>query len=116
MTETILVAFSKHEFKEFIKGTVREALNEQANPSTQGRTFQSHEYLSIEDACMYLKTTKNTLYGYCHNNVIPFYKRGKRSYFLKSELDSWLESGRKKSVKEMQDEALNSLKKGGVQR
>lgn len=113
MTETILVAFSKHEFKEFIKGTIQEALFEQANPSAQGRTFQAHEYLSIEDACLYLQLPKNTLYGYCHNNVIPFYKRGKRSYFLKSDLDIWLASGRKNTVKEMQAEALNSLKKGG---
>ena len=116
MTETILVAFSKHEFREFIKGTIQEALFEQANPPSQSRAFQSHEYLSIEDACVYLQLPKNTLYGYCHNNVIPFYKRGKRSFFLRSDLDTWLASGRKKSVKEIETDALNSLKKGGVQR
>ena len=116
MTETILVAFSKHEFKEFIKGTIQEALSEQAISSIQKKTFQSHEYLPIEDATVYLNLPKNTLYGYCHNNVIPFYKRGKRSYFLKSDLDNWLASGRKKSAKEIETDALNSLKKGGVQR
>lgn len=96
-----------------IQSSVRKALLEQANPPAQGRIFQAHEYLSIEDACLYLQLPKNTLYGYCHNNVIPFYKRGKRSYFLKSDLDIWLASGRKNTVKEMQAEALNSLKKGG---
>ena len=101
------------ELEILIQSSVRKALSEQANPTTQGRTFQAHEYLSIEDACIYLNLPKNTLYGYCHNNVIPFYKRGKRSYFLKSELDVWLASGRKQSAKETQAEALNSLKKGG---
>jgi excisionase family DNA binding protein len=98
-----------------IQSSVRKALSEQANSSIQGRTFQSHEYLPIDDACVYLQLPKNTLYGYCHNNVIPFYKRGKRSYFLKSDLDIWLASGRKNTVKEMQTEALSNFSRtGGV--
>ncbi len=111
-----LVLMTPTELDNLIQSSVRKALSEQSNQAIQGRTFQAHEYLSIEDACIFLNLPKNTLYGYCHNNVIPFYKRGKRSYFLKSELDVWLASGRKKSAKEIQAEALTSLKKGGVQR
>ena len=104
------------ELEILIQSSVRKALSEQANSPLQGRTFQSHEYLSIDDACAYLNLPKNTLYGYCSHNVFPFHKRGKRSYFLKSDLDTWLASGRKKSTKEIQAEALNSLKKGGMKR
>ncbi len=113
MTETILIAFSKHEFKELIKGTIQEAMSEQAN-SSKGKTFQSHEYLSIDEAANYLQLPKNTLYNYCHNNIIPYHKRGKRNYFLKADLDVWMASNRKKSVREIHEEALTKLKKGGV--
>jgi excisionase family DNA binding protein len=110
-----LVLLTPTELDNLIQSSVRKALSEQTNPSTQGRTFQSHEYLSIEDACIYLNLPKNTLYGYCHNNIIPFYKRGKRSYFLKSDLDTWLASGRKKTVKEIQEMAVSNFsKKGGL--
>ena len=115
MTETILIAFSKHEFKELIKGTIQEAMSEQTN-SSKGKTFQSHEYLSIDEATIYLQLPKNTLYNYCHNNVIPYHKRGKRNYFLKADLDVWMASNRKKSGREIQEEALTKLKKGGVRR
>ena len=111
-----IILVTPNELAVLIDISVRKALSEQANSSIQGRTFQSHEYLSIEEASLYVEKPQNTMYGYCHNNVIPFYKRGKRSYFLKSDLDVWLASGRKKSKKEIQAEALNSLKKGGVQR
>ncbi|MDZ7896631.1 MAG: helix-turn-helix domain-containing protein [Arcicella sp.] len=103
------------ELDSLIQNSVRKALSEQAS-HTQGRTFQSHEYLSIEEASEYLNVPKNTLYGYCHNNVIPFYKRGKFSYFLKSDLDEWMASGRKKSTKEIEQEAIIRLQKGGMKK
>jgi excisionase family DNA binding protein len=116
MTETILVSFSKHEFREFIKGTIQEALSEQASQTTQGRQFHSHEYLSIEETSEYLHVPKNTLYNYCHHNVLVYHKRGKKNYFLKSDLDEWMASGRKKSAKEMEQDAIVRLQKGGMKK
>jgi excisionase family DNA binding protein len=116
MSESILVSFSTHEFKELIRVTVREAISEQACKTIKGRQFQSHEYLSIDEASDYMDVPKNTLYNYCHNNVIVYHKRGKRNYFLKSDLDEWMASGRKKSFKEMEQEAMIRLQKGGMKK
>ncbi len=106
-----IVVMTPTELENLIQSSVRKALAEQSNP--QGRQFQSHEYLSIEEASEYLHVPKNTLYNYCHNNVLVYHKRGKKNYFLKSDLDEWMASGRKKSAKEMEQDAMLRLQKGG---
>lgn len=111
MTETILVTFSKHEFKEFIKGTIQEALLEQA--TSQDRQHAAHEYLSMTEASKYLQLPQSTLYVFCHERRIPYSKKGKRNCFLRADLDNWLASNRKKSAKEIESEAMQNLRKGG---
>ncbi|MCR8667896.1 helix-turn-helix domain-containing protein [Aestuariibaculum sp. M13] len=60
--------------------------------------------------------TKPTLYGYVQRNEIPFYKKGNRLYFFKSEIIDWIKTDRQQTLKELEAEAevyfLNS-KKGG---
>jgi excisionase family DNA binding protein len=114
VTAPKLVLMTSDELENLIHSTVRKALAEQSNP--QGRQFQSHEYLSIEEASEYLHVPKNTLYNYCHHNVLVYHKRGKKNYFLKSDLDEWMASGRKKSAKEMVQDAIVRLQKGGTKK
>lgn len=38
---------------------------------------------------------KSTVYVMVHKNTIPFIKQGGKLYFKRSELISWIESGRK---------------------
>jgi hypothetical protein len=46
--------------------------------------------------------------------IIPVHKGGKKLRFLKSEIDSWLKQGRKKTLAETASEAEAYLhKKGG---
>lgn len=92
---------------------VRTAIKEEIHP-IPSQSKQSHEYLSIAEAAAYLRLPINTLYSYCHQNTIPYHKRGKRSYFLKSDLDAWMASNRQKSVKEIQNEVLVKKQKGGT--
>lgn len=42
-----------------------------------------------------------TLYGLISRREIPSYKKGKRLYFKRSELDNWIQSGRRKTVDEI---------------
>jgi excisionase family DNA binding protein len=42
--------------------------------------------LTIQEAAEFLNLTVPTLYGKTHRNQIPFSKKGKRVYFLKSKL------------------------------
>jgi excisionase family DNA binding protein len=111
MTETILVAFSKHEFKELLKGTIQELLLEQATP--QGRQHAAHEYLSMTEAAQYLQIPQSTLYQFCAMRRLPYVKRGKRNYFLRSDLDAFMGADRRKSVKEIEAEAVIKMRKGG---
>lgn len=60
------------------------------------------------------KRTKPTFYGYIHRGEIPYHKRGKKLTFLKSEIDEWLKSGRRKTNSEIEDEAESYLKKKGL--
>lgn len=46
-----------------------------------------------------------TVYGWVRNNLIPFYKKGKKLSFKKSEIDAWLDAGRNKTDEEIAEEA-----------
>jgi hypothetical protein len=55
------------------------------------------------------KRSKATFYGYTHQRSIPFHKRGKKIIFLKSEIDDWIKSGRRKTLQEISAEAGNYI-------
>jgi len=67
----------------------------------------SDEWFDLNELCGYLpdKPAKPTAYNWVHNSDIPHHKRGKKLYFLKSEIDAWLKTGRKKTVSEIEAEA-----------
>ena len=64
-------------------------------------------YLSIEEAASYLKIAKQTLYSFTSKRTLPFLKKGKKIYFEKTQLDTWLKQGLKKSVSELNLEFEN---------
>ncbi len=47
----------------------------------------------------------STIYGWCSENSIPYYKQGKRTFFKKSEIDKWLLRTRVKDNTEVMEEA-----------
>ena len=63
---------------------------------------ETDRWLSLADLCEYLpdKPAKPTVYGWIHQCAIPCHKKGKKLYFLKSEIDTWLKAGRKKTFAE----------------
>lgn len=63
----------------------------------------SDKWLDIDEFCSYdpEKRSKATVYGMTSAGTIPFHKRGKKIYFLKSEIDTWLKSGRRKTIAEI---------------
>ena len=70
---------------------------------------QQEQWFNLDELCEYLpdKPVKETVYGWVHKRTIPFNKRGKKLYFLKTEIDVWLKAGRKKTVSETAQEANN---------
>jgi hypothetical protein len=77
---------------------------------------QTDQWFDLNELCNYLpeKPAKPTVYGWVHSSIIPFHKRAKKLFFLKSEIDTWLKTGRKKTVAEIAAEADQYLqtKKG----
>lgn len=105
--ETIIT--TKSELSDLIQASTRSALNDKL--SKKGPSYDASDYLSIDEASEYLRIPTSTLYQYCSARKIPFLKRGKRSYFLKSDLDQWMLSDRKHTIKEIQNQSYGN--KGG---
>lgn len=73
-------------------------------------------WFDLEEACIYIpeKPSKLTVYSWVHTGLIPVHKRGKKLYFLKSEIDLWLKQGRRKTYAETAAEADSYVKRKGV--
>ena len=75
------------------------------------------QVLNFNDACIYLELSQSHLYKLTSTGSIPHYKpNGKKLYFKREELDTWLLRNRSNSIDEIEQEAANYLiKKGRVQ-
>lgn len=104
-----LIITTKSELSDLIQASIRSALNDKL--PKKGQSYDASDYLSINEASGYLRIPTSTLYQYCSARKIPFLKRGKRSYFLKSDLDDWIASDRKQTIKEIQNQSYGN--KGG---
>ena len=90
-----------------IKRLLLEKSNEQ--PTDPDRWFD------LTELCNYLpdKPAKATAYGWVHAGAIPCHKGAKKLRFLKSEIDVWLKTGKRKTVNELAAEADTYLKRKG---
>jgi len=57
------------------------------------------------------KRAKATWYSKISKGEVPYHKRGKKIYFLKSEIDAWLKAGKRKSNAEIEAQAQSYLLK-----
>lgn len=67
----------------------------------------------ITAAAKYLLLSKFTMYGLVSKRAIIHYKKGKRLYFRKTDLDKWINNGRRKTLDEINEEADNYIKRRG---
>jgi excisionase family DNA binding protein len=66
-------------------------------------------WFNLQEFCIYHpdKPAKSTVYKWVMQRSIPSHKKGKKLMFLKSEIDAWLKSGRRKTMSEIEEEARN---------
>jgi hypothetical protein len=88
-----------------------------SNKQEQTLSESSEEWLDLNGLLKYdpERRSKPTWYSKISRNEVPHYKRGKKLYFLKSEIDEWLKQGKCKSNAEIEQEAqvyLLNNKKG----
>lgn len=70
----------------------------------KGQT-QEDQILTIQQASEVINLSVPTIYGLVQRSAIPVSKQGKRLYFSKTELISWIKQGRKKTAQEISAEA-----------
>lgn len=68
--------------------------------------------MNIDEAVVFLDMPKASVYQLTSTRHIPFNKVGKKLFFFKKDLLVWLETGRKKTHKQIEAEGFS--KKGGV--
>jgi len=51
------------------------------------------EFLTIDEAADYLKLARQTMYKMTSKKEITFFKRNKKLYFKKSDLEAWIQQG-----------------------
>ena len=81
---------------ETIENLIRELRAAQEPPETD-------TWLNLDELIEYLpdRPAKPTLYSWVSNGLIPYHKLMKRLYFRKTEIDGWLEAGRRKTFDEL---------------
>ena len=68
---------------------------------------QYEQWFDLDELIKYdpEKRKKPTWYSKISKGEVPYHKRGKKVYFLKSEFDQWLRAGKRKSNAEIDKEA-----------
>ena len=67
------------------------------------------EFLTVDEIANYLGLSKSAVYKITSKKEIPFYNPGgKKIYFKRSEVDTWIESGRVAPDSEVLEQFNNS--------
>jgi excisionase family DNA binding protein len=103
MKDNKIIVSSEQDLESIIERTLRKILSEKKQSSEQIESSSSL-LLSLKEAATFLKLAPQTIYGFTSKRVIPFVKKGKKLYFKRSELEQWLDDGKKKSISELRQE------------
>jgi len=111
--EGVILTIDKEELLNIISQAVACALVEKEE-SQQELGMPDSGIMQTEQLCEYLKIKRSAVYQLTTYKRIPFYKRGKRIFFKKGEIDEWLRNGRKAAVIHTEEE--DRLTKAGIGR
>lgn len=106
MTAVTVTQITPLEFEALIENTFRKLIKEGSIPNAQP---QLELLMTIQQAAEFLNLAVTTVYGLTSRNELPFMKKGKRLYFSKSDLLKYLESGKNKTAKEIEQGEENRL-------
>ncbi|WP_282773582.1 helix-turn-helix domain-containing protein [Phaeodactylibacter xiamenensis] len=102
-----VVVTSQEELQSFIDSAVQRAIQGLQAPAKE----PEEELLNFDQACDFLGIAKSTGYQRVNRGELPHFKKGRRLYFRKSELVEYIESGRRKTRKELEEAAKLYLSK-----
>src|SRR5699024_120650 len=102
----VIVTMEKDELVRAISKAVTVALKERKE--IQSKDVEFEEIMQTDQLCRYLKIKKAAIYQLTTYKRIPYFKKGKRLFFKKNEIDEWLRNGRKASVAHVEEEDMLS--------
>ncbi|MEJ7821515.1 MAG: helix-turn-helix domain-containing protein [Chitinophagaceae bacterium] len=93
-----IIVTTPFELEHLIQKTISKFLSENTTLASES----TKQILNISEASEFLNLAKQTLYGFTSKNEIPFIKRGKKLYFRKTDLESWLLEGKQLTKNEVE--------------
>jgi excisionase family DNA binding protein len=114
MQKTIFISLPIEDLQTVIIDCVNSCLKNSKQVHNEQPT-ETDRWFDLKELCIYHpdKPSKPTVYGWVNAGTIPVHKGGKKLRFLKSEIDSWLRQGKKKTLAETASEAETYLKSKG---
>lgn len=108
MNNLLLSPIRLDELEILIQNSVEKAFKSQNPPELP----DSDRWFDLQELCNYLpdKPAKPTVYGWVASGLIPCHKGAKKLRFLKSDIDKWIKSGKKKTQAEIAEEAYKYTK------
>ena len=87
------------------------SIREDIRKSNSKANTYEHVPMSTDEVSQFLGKSKQTIYYYVQNGLIPFVRRGKNCIFFKDEILEWMERGREAVVPPTIDEINAALGK-----
>jgi len=81
--------------------------------SVANKELSDIQIMNIKQLAEYLKCSTSSIYKNTSTRQIPHFKRGKRVYFKKTEIDEWITQLRIKTTDEIDLEASTYILKRG---
>jgi excisionase family DNA binding protein len=76
--------------------------------------FNEKEFLTVEEAALYLDLSKSALYKKMSRRELSYYvPGGKKAYFRRDDLDAWVFSKKVDSIEELRRRADEALERRG---
>lgn len=72
----------------------------------------NHVLVEIDEAASIIMKSKPTIYRLVNQSILPSYKKGKKLYFYKDELLTWIENGRKATKEQTHAEMQQAMQAG----
>ena len=107
--EQEIIITSQASLKELLVEVLKEYLP--VIPFNSSQKKEEKEFYTTQEAAEYLNIAVSTMYFLNSAKIIPYSKNSKKCHYHINDLKNYLNDGRIKSIKELQNEADNSYRK-----
>lgn len=111
LPERARLEITKGDLLAFAQTLIAENTAKTATPSVSTK-----DMMTIEETSAFLNLARQTLYGMTSRREIPFIKKSRKIYFLRSALEKWLLEGRQKTQTEIAADAQTHIQQQKLKR